>query len=68
MSPKKDAWEAESWEELQELTELETVKSLLFARNRQRERDKKNNKVRRAAYNLVKDNPELLKQAQRLGR
>lgn len=65
MPAKKQAWEAESWEELQELVELKTVLQLLRSRARQRERDLRNNAIKSAAYKFIKNDPKLLKEALR---
>jgi hypothetical protein len=34
---KKQAWQAETWQELQELVDLETVRKALLAKEKQRE-------------------------------
>lgn len=63
MAPKKDAWDAQSWDELKSLISLDDVVRLLWQRERQKRGDKRRNQERRAILQYVKDDRDLLKKA-----
>lgn len=63
MSPKKEAWDAQSWDELKSLISLEDVTRLLWQRERQKRGDKRRNADRRAILQYVRGDDDLLKKA-----